>query len=107
MLHYYEICFYGSENPEGTDYNAEKECSYAIKTEISPENMNKHTALEILFCNPDEKEKHKDLIQNCTAVLEISPEDADSFFDTESLTVRTESPYGIYYKNCICNAGVI
>ena len=88
QLHYYEVCFYGSENPESPNYDAVRECSYAIKTEIPPEKMDIDTALNILFCNTEERNRYSRLIDNCTAVNEITKEEAENCFFVETLTVR-------------------
>lgn len=93
-IHWYELCFFGDEDTEGKNYNAQKACSYVIKTEIPPVIDNK-IALKILFGEPRDPWE-KELIENCTCVMEVA-EDEARFFDVEELTKRVESEYGVYY----------
>lgn len=93
-IHWYELCFFGDEDTEGEKYDADKACSYVIKTEIPPVIDNK-IALKILFGEPREQWE-KELMANCTCIMEISEADAN-FFDVEGLTKRIESEYGVYY----------
>lgn len=91
-IHYYEICFYGEENPENEAYDPNRACSYCIKTEIP--NITKETALAILYPNPDKKQL--ELIKNCTAVNEITDTEAKDF-DIEDLVIKNEDRKGVYY----------
>lgn len=93
-IHWYELCFFGDEDSENKNFDARKACSYVIKTEIPPV-IDDKVVLKILFGkarDPWEKE----LMENCTCVMEIS-EDEAQFFDVEGLTKRVESEYGVYY----------
>ena len=74
-LHYYELCFYHDEDD---DMATENRCSYCLKTEIEPV-ISDEIALRILFGeNPSDKEV--ELSRNLTCVMEISEEEALSFF---------------------------
>lgn len=95
QLHWYEICFYGEEDSEGSRYNPERACSYAIKTEIP--DIDRDTAGIILFSRTPEHAWMRDLIAHCTCVREIDWEEAQ-FFDVEGLTERIEdAELGTYY----------
>jgi hypothetical protein len=92
-IHWYELCFFGDEDENSIDDS--RACSYVIKTEIPPV-IDDTVALSILFGDtPTENEK--ELIENCTAIMEIT-EDEAKFFDIEDLTERVASCHGIYYK---------
>ena len=71
-----------------------KACSFVIKTEIPPV-IDPEVALKILFGDPREQWE-KELMENCTCVMEITEDDAN-YFDIEDLTKRVESEYGVYY----------
>lgn len=86
-LHYYEVCFYGADHPD--------ECSYVLKTEIS-EKFSVDVAEKLLF-GENPPEWAKELMGNCTGVVKISEEEAKNYFDTEGLTERVETEYGIMY----------
>lgn len=86
--------FFGDEDTESEKYDANKACSYVIKTEI-PSVIDDKIALKILFGEPREQWE-KELIKNCTCVMEVS-EDEAQFFDVDGLTKRVESEYGVYY----------
>nr|DAY96512.1 MAG TPA: hypothetical protein [Caudoviricetes sp.] len=93
-IHWYELCFYGDEDEECEKYDASKACSFVIKTEIPPV-IDPEVALKILFGDPREQWE-KELMENCTCVMEITEDDAN-YFDIEDLTKRVESEYGVYY----------
>lgn len=92
-LHYYELCFYHDEDD---DMATENRCSYCLKTEIEPV-ISDEIALRILFGeNPSDKEV--ELSRNLTCVMEISEEEALSFFDMDELNNRIENNFGVYYS---------
>ena len=93
-IHWYELCFFGDEDMESEKYDANKACSYVIKTEIPPV-IDDKVALKILFGEPRDR-REKELVENCTCVMEIT-EDEAQFFDIEGLTKRIENEYGVYY----------
>lgn len=93
-IYWYELCFYGDEDTESEKYDAEKACSYVIKTEIPPVICDE-VALKILFGNSREQWE-RELMENLTCVMEIIEEEAQHF-DVEDLVKRTESDYGVYY----------
>lgn len=93
-IYWYELCFFGDEDTESEKYDSNKACSYVIKTEIPP-TIDDKVALKILFGEPREQWE-KELIENCTCVMEVTEDDAQ-FFDVEGLTKRVESKYGAYY----------
>ena len=35
-IYWYELCFFGDEDPDSEEYDANKACSFVIKTEIPP-----------------------------------------------------------------------
>lgn len=94
QIHWYELCFYGDEDPSSKNYDPDKACSYVIKTEIPPV-ISDDIALEILLGTPTGWKK--ELWANLTCVMEIT-EDEASFFDVEGLTERISDNLGVYYK---------
>lgn len=94
-IHWYELCFFGDEDPAGKNYDPEKACSYVIKTEIPPV-IDDAAALKILL-GENPVGRKKELLENLTCIMEISECDA-KFFDIEDLTTKVESPYGTYYR---------
>lgn len=94
-IHWYELCFFGDEDIDGEKYDPDKAYSYVIKTEIPPV-IDDKIALKILFGEEPRGQWEKELVENCTCVMEI-PEDEALFFDVEGLTKRVESKYGVYY----------
>lgn len=55
------------------------------------------TALAILFSG-NSSPNADELRENLTRVMEITPCEAESFFDMDGLTERVVSPYGVYYR---------
>ncbi len=95
-IHWYELCFFGDENPESEKYDPDRACSYVIKTEIPPV-IKDETALEILFGDDPKEEWMKELLDNLTCVMEVT-EDEARLFDVDDLTKRVEDPkLGVYY----------
>lgn len=92
-LYYYELCFHHDEDDDLADA---KRCSFCIKTEIPPV-IDDAVAVKILFGeNPSSEDA--ELIRNLTCVMEISEDEALSFFDVRELTVRIEDAnLGVYY----------
>ena len=93
-IYWYELCFFGDEDSDSEEYDENKACSFVIKTEIPP-TISNDIALKILFGNPREQWE-KEVIENCTCVMEIG-EDEAQFFDVEELNHRVESDFGVYY----------
>lgn len=92
-LHYYELCFYHDEDD---DIATEDRCSYCIKTEIAPV-IKDDVALKILFGeNPSNEEI--ELINNLTCVMEISEDEALSYFDMKDMNKKIECDFGVYYS---------
>ena len=93
-IYWYELCFFGDEDSESENFDAEKACSFVIKTEIPPV-IDDKVALKILFGNPRDQWE-KELIENCTCIMEIGEDEAQCF-DIEGLIHRFESEFGVYY----------
>lgn len=94
MIHYYELCFYGDEDPECTAYDANRARSYCIKTEIPPV-IDPEIALNILFHKYDRSDENE-LRQHLTCIMEVT-EDEAAFFDCDHLTKRITDKNGTYY----------
>lgn len=95
-VYWYELCFFGDEDCNSKSYNAEKACSYVIKTEIPPV-IDDKIALQILFADMTE-EWAEEIKNNLTCVMEITEDEASSCFDVEGLMERITDELGTYYK---------
>ncbi|MBQ8134434.1 MAG: hypothetical protein IJ192_08530 [Clostridia bacterium] len=94
-IYWYEVCFYGDEDSESPEYDAEKATSYVVKTEISDVLQAEKVVPKILMNSMDSRLR-KELEGHMTAVMQVTEEEA-KFFDVDDLTVRVTDQYGVYY----------